>query len=252
MHSKTKGLIWIFGTVGIVYLFILALPYLAKTIPWSVETKMGKVLQDFPDTKVCKSDDGSRALQKLVDRLHPILPNDSEFPVSVKIISGQSINAFASFGGQIYVYDGLLQKAESDDELAGVLAHEMEHVRHRHIIQGAFVNFLTLELANLIFDPGSAVDPRFLHLLMNLQFSRAQETEADTDGLRRLQAAHIDTAGFARFFKREENQSSVPTILSDPPSSENRSELAKQFPTPNSVKILEASEWTSLKKICSL
>jgi Zn-dependent protease with chaperone function len=249
--AKSKGLMWIGLSLLLVLIFILGLPFLAKQVPWSFEKKMAKYLENRPELQACAQPPGNLALQKIVTRLYPQFPDDSKFPLHVEVIAGKTVNAFASLGGQIYVYDGLLQKAESPEELAGVLAHEIEHVHHRHILQGAFTQLLTLGMIGVIFDPGSAIDPRLLTFLMNLRFSREQESEADLDGLRRLHAAKIDVTGFQHFFERAENKTEMPSLLSDHPASENRSALAKSFFTVDTLPLLKNSEWRDLRNICS-
>jgi len=57
----------------------------------------------------------------------------SEFPYTFKLLEGDDVNAFSLPGGYIYVYEGLLKFAESDDEVAGVLAHEISHAAFRHV-----------------------------------------------------------------------------------------------------------------------
>jgi len=253
VHPKLKGIFWLGGALIITVLIVLGLPFFAKHVPWSAEKKMTRFLGTLPDTQICNSSKNAIAgrpqLQKIIDRLYPVLPGDRDIPISVEVITGKTVNAFASLGGAIYVYDGLLKHAESPEELAGILAHEMEHVRHRHIIQGVFVRLITAEVLSLVYG-NSTADPRLVSMLLNMHFSREQESQADEEGLKRLQAAHIDAAGFQHFFEREENQSSVPAILTDHPSSENRAALVKQYAGGTVTPIMSTEEWKELKNIC--
>jgi Zn-dependent protease with chaperone function len=245
-HPKLKGLLWIGGTALVAALVIFALPFFAKHVPWSFETKMAGYLETGDHFEPCTNAAGKLELKKVVDRLYP----QPEFPIDASVISGKTVNAFAFLGGKIYIYDGLLQKAESPEELAGVLAHEIEHVRHRHIIEGVFVRLVTIELLRFIFDPQSGVDPNIINSLVNLRFSRDQEDEADRDGLKRLQRAHVNVMGFAQFFKREDKAGAIPALLSDHPSSGNRSELAQSYFRVDTTPVLTVNEWKNLKKIC--
>ncbi len=87
---------------------------------------------------------GRAALDKLVGKLAAAaqLP----FPLRVDVVRRSEPNAFALPGGHIYVYQGLIDRAQSPDELAGVLAHEMGHVAHRDgtrtVLQTAGLSFL--------------------------------------------------------------------------------------------------------------
>ena len=139
------------------------------------------------------------------------------FPSQWTLFRGSAINAFAGLGGHIYVYDGLLRQADSPDELAGVIAHEIEHVHHRHILQGVLVRLLTTEAMRWIFFDGKQMGPEIARLLLNMSFSRGQEFEADDAGLQRLRQARVDVAGLGRFFERMKNYvRHVPSFLSDP------------------------------------
>ena len=248
--AKLKGILWLGGALLITVLIVLGLPFFAKHVPWSVEKKMAQYLGQLPDTQACNEGKGHEQLQKIITRLYPVKPDDQGIPISVDIIPGKTVNAFASLGGKIYVYHGLLEQAESPEELAGILAHEMEHVRHRHIIQGVFVRLITVEVLGMVFGGDGTVDPRLLSMLLNMRFSREQEYEADDDGLKRLRLAHIDIAGFQHFFEREENQSSIPAMLTDHPSSDNRTALIKQYVGGVVTPIMTAAEWKELKGIC--
>ena len=245
-ESKKVGIFWLGGAGIFVALIILSIPFIGKRIPWSVENKIAKSLSVGKQLGVCTSVDGNVALKKLVARLQ-VYPTDNEFPLNVQVVSGETINAFASLGGEVFVYQGLLKKAESPEELAGVLAHEMEHVHHRHIMQGAFGSLITYGLVGILLDPGSAIDPRAMTALLNLKFTKSQEDQADREGLKRLNAAHVDVTGFANFFKRQSGAGAVAEMLSDHPSSEDRSTMAQSFYQKDFTPVLTAEEWTKLK-----
>jgi len=249
MHSKTKGLLWIFGTFLVVAALIWGIPEAAKLVPWSTESKIAKHL-GRPDNSVdCHRAESETLLKKLVARIFPVMRGDSALPVSVEVVSGKMMNAFASLGGKIYVYDGLLQKAESPEELAGVIAHEMEHVRHRHVIQGVFSQIFNL-VAITFATSGSGMNPGLLNFIMNMKFSRGQEAQADEEGLRRLQAAKVDVAGFQKFFNRQAESGSIPAMLSDHPDPKNRAEMVQRFLGSPTTPIMSAEEWLKLKRIC--
>lgn len=231
--------------------FVLGIPFFAKSVPWRYEVKLADYVGDLPDMQVCNAPEGKAAFKKIIDRLYPVMDGDKDLPISVEIVKGKDVNAFASLGGKIYVFEGLIKQAESGEELAGVLAHEIEHVRHRHIIQGVFIRLLTVEAVNLALGRTGGMDPKLFSMLLNMRFGREQEEEADVEGLNRLQKAKIDVSGFRKFFERIENQTSLPAILSDHPSPENRAELTKKYDGSPIVPILREGEWMKIRKICS-
>jgi beta-barrel assembly-enhancing protease len=247
--SKRKGLIWVGAAAGIAILAGVGLPRLAKHIPWSVERKLGLLTDQAEERAICRapSSPAEHALTKLVTRLYPLGDGDPEIPVSIAVVRGDTVNAFATLGGRIYVYDGLLQQAQSAEELAGVLAHEIEHVRQRHIMQGAVVSLVTWGGLKLIFQTG---DSGMTHLMLSLSFSREQEAEADEGGLERLRTAGVDAAGFARFFERARAAGAAPSILSSHPADSERAARAARFTGYPTRPVLTPAEWGELRGIC--
>jgi len=252
--SKLKGLAWLGVAILLGVGFALGLSPLARMVPWSMEkrmaSKMGKMLGGFSDLRACSRPEGLESLRALVKRILPLYPEDSEFPLQITVVHGPVVNAFAALGGQIYVYDGLLRQTESAEELAGVLAHEIEHVRRRHIIEGVILRLSFTGIFRLILGDAGTSDPAIAAGLFNLQFSRHQEREADEGGLKRLRDAQVDNAGFRRFFERLKNSSSVPAILSDHPTNEDRIQLITRYQTPSPQPVLSADEWKHLRAIC--
>lgn len=135
-----------------------------------------------------------------------------------------SINAFAMPGGYIVVHTGLIDAAESPEELAGVIAHEVQHVEQRHSLQqiarelglGAAISLLLGDAGNI----GSMATQ-----LSGLKFSRDHEREADLRGLESLLAAGIDPAGMASMFRKLEAAAaglSPPALLSSHPATAER------------------------------
>ena len=247
--SKWKGLVWVGIAAGLGVVAAIGLPRLAKHIPWSVERRLGSIGDEPADHLVCNgsASTGQRALDPLVRRLYPLTAEDRAVPMSIAVIRGSTVNAFATLGGSIYVYDGLLQQAQSPDELAGVLAHEIEHVRDRHIVQGAVVSLVTWGGLKAIFQNG---DPGVAHTLLSMSFSREQEAEADEGGLQRLRSAHISALGFVQFFERARQSGSLPAIISNHPADEDRAARAVRFTGYSTRPALTSEEWRMLRDIC--
>jgi beta-barrel assembly-enhancing protease len=249
--SQIKGLTWLFLTVGVGIAGAVGLPYLANLVPWSVEQRVGRYLGGFTPGACSVQDPESQALfQRLRGRLYPLYRADAEFPLIIQVIPGTTVNAFAALGGQISVYDGLLQKADSAEELAGVLAHEIEHVRQRHVLQGVLVQLLTTEALRVIFSGDTSWGPETAKLMLRLRFNRKQEAEADTGALQRLRDAHVATEGFAQFFERVSRMASMPAILSDHPAPEERARNARSIPAEAPTPLMTPDQWKRLQRIC--
>jgi len=136
--------------------------------------------------------------------------SDIKVPVTAKWIDSAEVNAFALPGGFLFVNTGLMMKAETEAELAAVMAHEIAHVAARHgtrqASRGQIVNWASLPLIFLGGWPGYAVrQGASLALpLTFLKFSRGFEREADLFGLQYVYKAGYDPTAFVDFFERME------------------------------------------------
>ena len=251
--KKFKGAIWLLAALLAGGAAALGIPFVAAQIPWSVEQRLASWQNGLPEIQPCdvnRNKEAAALLDKVVRRVYPVYPTDREFPVKITIIRGKTVNAFAFLGGTIYVYEGLIKQTESAEELAGILAHEIEHVKRRHIMQGVFVRLLTFEAIKFIFTGQGSMDPKLAGMLLNMRFSREQELQADEGGLKRLHDARIDISGFQHFFERAEDMPLLPTILSDHPANESRATLITKYRNGATLPIISHAEWAVVKRIC--
>ena len=120
------------------------------------------------------------------------------------VIDENEINAFAMPGGHVVVYTGLLRAADSADEVAGVLAHEMQHVLLRHSLRVIVRDLGFRAVFALLWggDMGTlSTAGQMASRLGSLKFGREQETAADVEGLALLRRARVDPHGMVRFFQ---------------------------------------------------
>lgn len=134
--------------------------------------------------------------------------SDAKVPFTIKVIDAEDVNAFALPGGFFFVNSGLILKAESEAELAGVMAHEIAHVAARHgtrqATRGTIANLATIPLIFMggwtgygIRQAASVMIPMGF-----LSFSRAFESEADMLGLEYLYKTGYDPTAFVDFFEK--------------------------------------------------
>lgn len=247
MNQQSKGLLWLIVVVLLAVVAAVGLPRLAAGVPWTIENGLGR-LGGHSDLPGCgeRNPAAAASLAKVVARLYPLAPDDSRFPLSVRVVPGSEVNAFAALGGRVSIYDGLVREAESPEELAGVLAHEIEHVKRRHIIQGVVSRLLTLGALRHVFGGGSDL----ARAAIDLSFGRAQERQADQGGLERLRRARVSVNGYERFFLRREGDSALLALLSDHPSNSDRAELIASYKGGPADAVLTAAEWKNLRAIC--
>ncbi|MDX1651221.1 MAG: M48 family metalloprotease [Brumimicrobium sp.] len=135
-------------------------------------------------------------------------------------------NAFCTPGGYIYIYTGLIKYLNAEDQLAGVLAHEIGHADYRHSTRQMTKQLGVQILLDVIAGDRAALK-QVTGGLVGLKFSRDHEREADKASVHYLCPTDYDAAGGAKFFEKiqAEGGGSVPEFLSTHPSPENRIEF---------------------------
>jgi beta-barrel assembly-enhancing protease len=174
-------------------------------VPASYEIKMGlRVFEDIAlKRKLVNDPELEGELQKIAARVTEALPaSQREYPLSFYIINDPSVNAFAIPGGIIVVHSGLIREAQSSEELAGVLAHEVGHVVHRHSFTKLAEMLGTWVILATVTGETEYV-PDIATVIIAQSYSRDAESEADETALRLLEDARVDPQGLIGFFERQ-------------------------------------------------
>lgn len=271
LHRPTRGKL--LAAVGATAAVILAvaglwfeggrlLTWAAPLVPHRAAATVGRaVVQQMSfGTRQCAAPAGRAALGRLVARLQPAAGFVE--PLQVTVIENPAVNAFAAPGGQIAIFSGLIDKAQSVDEVAGVLSHEIGHVQLRHPTK-ALIRHTGLSLVAQAVggNVGGVAD-----LALLLHHTRGAEADADAEAIRLLAAAKISPQGLAAFFerlrtdpdrRRDDDGDSVLDRLADyaatHPSDASRqtvmAEAARRLPT--ATPAADAADWRALRAICS-
>ena len=256
------------GVVGIVVLVVVvwvALPRLAEwtaaQIPVSWEEALGqRAFEELTEVfaavqKDCETAAVRAALDRLTARLAvpAAIQVRAPYRFQVSVLDFGMANAFALPGGRVVLFRGLIDEAESPEEVAGVLAHEMGHVTHRHgtqaILRGLGVEVL---FGLMLGELGEGLFGDIGATLLSLSHSREAEAEADEVALALLDDTGIGARGLAAFFERlAESGRELPAALqplSSHPSHEARARLFAD--AADAGPAMSASDWAALKGIC--
>jgi hypothetical protein len=228
--------------------------WLAPLIPDSVDQSLGDALVGDFGGRFCHTPAGDAALKKLVAALDA---NPQDLRVEVAKID--MLNAIALPGGNVILFDGLIKQAKTPDEVAGVLAHEIGHVREKHVMQALLRQMgLAVVLGGIDGNSGALVNN-----VLAMSYSRNSEAEADAHSMKALGHAHISPAGTASFFDRLSNldgsaaagkdSAAITGYLSSHPLSASRKEaFEKSIVKGKDYKpALNAAEWRALKSMCT-
>jgi len=187
----------------------------ADSVPVSVDQTIGEqsariVLSTHAS---CVDDRAERYVKEIAAPLVRAL-DEHRFEFRFVVVDDAEVNAFALPGGFVTVNSGLLQAAESGEEVAAVLAHEMQHVVRRHGTRRMLRELGAGALLGAVFGGTDvAVPARIVHDFASTAYDRAEESEADARGLALLVRAGVDPRGMARFFERLARISAAPPAL---------------------------------------
>lgn len=215
-----------------------------------------------PEEKRCND----QRLQQAVDDIVTKLSAADSGPYSYKvfIVKSPIFNAVALPGGNIVIFGELLEKTPSPEALAGVLAHEMQHIKKRHVTKRIIEDSSTGLIISAVSGDvtGSMLyGVKIAHNLAMLSYSRRDEEEADDGGMKMLLAANIDPQPMIHFFEimKENNQKfKMPQYLSTHPDIDERISrlktiIAKSKTSPhNYTKLSPGNNWDQIKKGCAV
>lgn len=231
-----------------VAIFMTAPGWLGPLVPESWERRIGEAMVGDLGAYTCSTPESEAALAALVRQV-----DAGQTPVSVQIAKIDMVNAVALPGGRILIFDKLLQEAKSPDEVAGVLGHEVGHVRKRHVMQALLRQFgLSILLSGANSDLGGTFGG-----LAAMGYSRRAEREADAYSRMRLAAADISPAATAAFFGRlrkidPTSGNKQLSYLNSHPDSGEREQAFKAAVRPGTAyrPALTPAQFTALRSAC--
>lgn len=244
---------------GILGIASAATPY----VPVAWEESLGRQIVEHlaPETQHCRNPERLRKIEQIVQTLAATRPT-SPYRITLSVVDDPAVNAFAAPGGQVVVLRGLLEQTTSPEQLAGVLAHELQHVYQRHTTRAILeqtAGTLLLTAISGDLSGGLAWGLEGARTMGSLHYSRTHETEADLEGLRMMQAAHLDPAAMITFYgtmqRSEQDHAGPPDFLSTHPDMGERlaTLIALAGPPPlDAQQLLPGEDWKDIRTLCRL
>jgi Zn-dependent protease with chaperone function len=270
-RMQRKVVFWsLAATTSLVIVAVFGVPaiatHLAPLVPYRIERLLGNAVDaqirsmldsgksgsSFECGQTDSGTAGRAAFEQLIGKLETAaaLP----IPLSPAVVRKSDANAIALPGGRIYVFEGLIDKSESPDELAGVLAHEIGHVARRDgtrsVLQAGGLSFLFGMLLGDFVGGGAVVF--VAKTVLQSRYSRAVETAADAYSVDLMIRVAGDPHALAVILKRIAGEANGwSKLLLDHPETKQRVAAIEQAPRGTPQPLLDSAQWAALKGICA-
>jgi Zn-dependent protease with chaperone function len=207
----------------------------------------------------CATGDAAQTLaaRNAFKKLVASLEGAAELPLPLRalVVRSKEVNAITLPGGRVYVFDGLLNKAEKVDEIAGVIGHELGHVMHRDgtkaVLEAAGLSLLFGMLLGDFTGGGAAVVAA--RTVLQTAYSRSAEAAADEFGARLMYKVGGDPRALGAILVRiSDKPGMAPHFLLDHPEAQERADAIARVGQPSPLKaLLTPAEWNALRGICT-
>jgi beta-barrel assembly-enhancing protease len=227
-----KGLLYTFGVIAIaavtlVWQYDRVTTWAANRVSMKTEKNIGE--------SVLKSLNASQNLLSQGEAVNVIrdigqkITTGSRYQYQWFVSKDPEVNAYAIPGGIIVVNRGLLNLVDSPNELAAVLAHEVQHVEERHALKNMLNSAAMATVLLAVLGDTNAVVLLMAHQVSTQYFSRQVESDADLKGMQLLQSKNIDVGGMSSFFKKMDAYAKKKQAGDNEGESDNPSQMASWF-----------------------
>lgn len=256
-HIMIRKSISQFFLLAILLVHISSCTKLSNLVPMSVEDKLSEVVESdiiSSESIKIKNDTIDQAIALITARLLNAIDN-SMYNYQFTVIDNEDVNAFTIPGAKIFICKGLLTFADTPEEIAAVLAHEIGHAEKRHVIN-KIVKELGIGIVFTIItggDPGIITE--IIRLVASTGFDRDQEKEADEFALQLLDKSGIHPKHMESFFKKinDLHDVNMPEIFMTHPDSDKRAEKASSYKLSDNFKEKAFDiNWESVKEAIPL
>jgi Zn-dependent protease with chaperone function len=271
-RGRRKVVFWtIAATVSLVLMAVFGVPELADRlaplVPYGAERRLGlavdsQVRSMLDDKRAgarfeCGNDDAEKKARAAFDKMFAKLETAAELPLPIRIavLRKADANAITLPGGIVYVFSGLIDKSDTPDELAGVIAHELGHVAHRDgtrsVLSHTAMSFLFGMLLGDFVGGGAVLIAA--KTVLSSSYSRDVEASADGYAVDLMYKVQGDPRALGTILNRIAGTSHPgPKLLLDHPETKDRvaaiNAMAQSGPM---TPLIDKTEWADIKRICS-
>lgn len=216
----------IVGVLIITLVVSLSFDWLVQYIPFSYEQQLVKKYEPGIE----KRNEVDTYLQGLANNVAKVMNLPTDMKISIHYVNNDTINAFATLGGHIMVFRGLMEKLPSENALVMLIAHEIAHIKLRHPLRAMSKGIVLSGLFSIILGQSSDSVSKLMNntgMMTMLGFSREQEEKADEEGLKATWRYYHNVAGSLALFnvlqKATQGQTGhVPVLLRSHPQTMER------------------------------
>ncbi|MEL7050379.1 MAG: M48 family metallopeptidase [Cyanobacteria bacterium J06634_6] len=152
-----------------------------------------------------------------------------DIPYTFQVVEDDAVNAFATMGGYVYITTGLIEAADTEAELAGVVGHEIGHIAGKHAVQQMRQAAITQGITGALGVNRDRLVNLGTQIALQLPASRSDEYEADRHGFYSMGRAGYDQTGMVTFMQKLVRQGAPPEFLSTHPDARNRVNSLQQL-----------------------
>lgn len=233
-------------TFIIIFIVLAVIEYAAQFVPIEFEQHLvSPVVENYAQEPTPTQ----IYLQTLADKIAVAQNLPPEMNISIHYIDDDTVNAFATLGGHVVIYKGLLEKLPHENALTMLLGHEIAHIKLRHPIKSLSSGIVLQIIWAMLSGSSDTTGIINITQLTSLSFSRDNETEADEEGFQAVQQIYQDVNGATDLFKTlmdEQSPSNLSMLeyFSTHPDTQSRIKHLNQ--------IAEKNAWPAIKPTVKL
>ena len=252
-----KGVV--FGALSFIGIFVLfykiILPNIAETaattIPIEYEQSFGKSIKESLIANNEVDSVKTKSLQSFYEKLN----YQSNYNVNLTVVNSAIQNAFATPGGNIVVFSGIIDRMKEPEELAALLGHELTHVNNRHSTKSIFRSLANVIVLSVLLNDVNGITSLVIdnaNSVHELSFSRSLEKEADTEAVNLMLTNYINPEGMLGLLEQLDklnNGMDIPEFLTTHPVTKNRIEYVEELISETNQSKYITPNWNSEWKI---